>query len=229
MSRTDTAYDRIAEAIGDFVLPPGHPLSENELSDWLGVSRTPIRSALARLAADGLVEISPGRPARVSAISLDTVVSIYQLRQAVEVYAARLSCLADDRSEFDELATAYRAAASDPKNFDVVSAELGERYRLALRECSGNGPLCDVIDRTRVQLARVRHMLARNERRAAASAAQSAEICAAIVDRDDVAAASAVSRKVQDSLVEAARALTDRLLDPPATPPVLGRTDSASR
>ncbi|MCK5753817.1 MAG: GntR family transcriptional regulator, partial [Mycobacterium sp.] len=144
VSRTDTAYDRIAEAIGDFVLPPGHPLPENELSDWLGVSRTPIRSALARLAADGLVEISPGRPARVSAISLDTVVSIYQLRQAVEVYAARLACLADDRSEFDELATAYRAAASDPKNFDVVSAELGERYRLALRECSGNGPLCDV-------------------------------------------------------------------------------------
>lgn len=59
-------YARLGEAILDGRLAPGQRLRDQELAEWLGVSRTPVREALQRLARTGLVEVSPNRYTRVS-------------------------------------------------------------------------------------------------------------------------------------------------------------------
>jgi DNA-binding GntR family transcriptional regulator len=51
----DNAYTMLCEAIVDGTLQPGEPLHDEELCGWLGLSRTPLRDALSRLAEDGLV------------------------------------------------------------------------------------------------------------------------------------------------------------------------------
>ncbi|WP_127819215.1 GntR family transcriptional regulator [Microbacterium sp. CPCC 204701] len=62
----DEVYARLGEAILDGRLAPGEQLRDQELAERLGVSRTPVREALQRLARTGLVEVSPNRYTRVS-------------------------------------------------------------------------------------------------------------------------------------------------------------------
>jgi DNA-binding GntR family transcriptional regulator len=69
-------------------LEPGSRLGEVELADQLGVSRTPVREALRRLAADGLVEVLPNRGARVAQWSAADLEEIYELRALLESHGA---------------------------------------------------------------------------------------------------------------------------------------------
>src|SRR5689334_14047230 len=78
----DDVYVRLRDAIVDGTLTPGEQLRDGELAEWLGVSRTPVREALLRLAGSGLVVALPGRSTRVSTIDAPTV------RDARDVVAA---------------------------------------------------------------------------------------------------------------------------------------------
>lgn len=78
----DDVYARLRDAIVDGTFTPGEQLRDGELAGWLGVSRTPVREALLRLAASGLVVTQPGRSTTVSAIDDATV------RDARDVVAA---------------------------------------------------------------------------------------------------------------------------------------------
>lgn len=68
---------------------PRERLVEEQLAERLGVSRTPIRQALTRLEAEGLVEIAPNKGAMVCSFSVEDVWDIYDLRAVLEGYAAR--------------------------------------------------------------------------------------------------------------------------------------------
>ncbi|MBF4607303.1 GntR family transcriptional regulator [Curtobacterium sp. VKM Ac-1393] len=62
----DVAYEQMRAAIESGTLEPGERLNDDELTTWLGVSRTPVREAIARLAADGLVDMAANRYTRVA-------------------------------------------------------------------------------------------------------------------------------------------------------------------
>lgn len=85
------AVESITDAILDGTFPPGWKLGEKELSDWLGVSRTPVREALSALVADGLVVIEPHRGAIVRTITADDVRDDYAVRAALESMAVELA------------------------------------------------------------------------------------------------------------------------------------------
>jgi DNA-binding GntR family transcriptional regulator len=78
----DDVYGRLRDAIVDGSLAPGEQLRDGELAAWLGVSRTPVREALLRLAEAGLVVAQPGRSTTVSSLDLRDV------RDARDVVAA---------------------------------------------------------------------------------------------------------------------------------------------
>lgn len=65
----DVVYAKLASAIEDGTLNPGERLNDVELTEWLGVSRTPVREALSRLVSEGLVEMAANRYTRVSTVS----------------------------------------------------------------------------------------------------------------------------------------------------------------
>lgn len=74
----DTVQDKIRDAIMDGTLEPGERLNDDDLIAWLGVSRTPIREALAELARSGLIEMAPNRYTRVAAPSKDELLDAYR-------------------------------------------------------------------------------------------------------------------------------------------------------
>jgi DNA-binding GntR family transcriptional regulator len=74
----DTVQDAVRTAIMDGTLEPGERLNDDDLIAWLGVSRTPIREALAELARAGLVEMAPNRYTRVAAPTEGELLDAYQ-------------------------------------------------------------------------------------------------------------------------------------------------------
>jgi DNA-binding GntR family transcriptional regulator len=85
------AHEHLREEIISGRLTPGTELQEVALAESLGVSRGPIREALGRLAAEGLVTVRPRRGAVVRALSAEEFLEAYQVREALEVMAVRLA------------------------------------------------------------------------------------------------------------------------------------------
>nr|WP_049761296.1 GntR family transcriptional regulator [Rubrobacter xylanophilus] len=85
----NSVLDQLRALIVEGEYGPGERLIEEQLAERLKVSRTPIRQALTRLEAEGLVEIIPNKGAMVCSFSIDDVWDIYDLRAVLEGYAAR--------------------------------------------------------------------------------------------------------------------------------------------
>ena len=80
---SDRAYQTLRDEIVEWELRPGSVLGEVEQSTRLGVSRTPLREALTRLMADGLVSSQSGRGLVVTDLSLASIREIFEVRQAL--------------------------------------------------------------------------------------------------------------------------------------------------
>ncbi|MER7542529.1 GntR family transcriptional regulator [Actinomadura sp.] len=119
---SDSTAELLREKIlnGDFA--PGQRLNEAAMARQLGISRGPVREALAQLRAEGLVYDEPRRGSFVAALTPADVKEIYQLRCALETYAARMISEAGDEAAIGrlrEVARQLRAAAEamDQKEF----------------------------------------------------------------------------------------------------------------
>jgi DNA-binding GntR family transcriptional regulator len=87
----DRAYTTIRDAIVDGTLQPGERLRDQELTEWLGLSRTPVREALSRLEQDGLVETEPQRYTRVTPLDRGAAQDAFPVVAAIHALAAELA------------------------------------------------------------------------------------------------------------------------------------------
>jgi DNA-binding GntR family transcriptional regulator len=150
-------HDHLREEIVASRLPPGTELQEVALSQELGVSRGPIREALGRLAAEGLVTVRPRRGAVVRALSANEFLEAYQVREALEVMAVRLAVprlstedVAAIQGLIDEMET--RAEADDTEGF----FETNTAFHLTFFDVAGNRMLAELYQKLRGQIDRHR-------------------------------------------------------------------------
>ena len=187
MRAGDHAYQTLLDEIQSGTLAPGTVLAEVEQSERLGVSRTPLREALARLAADRLVEQASPRVTVVTAIDADDIRALFTLRRALEETAARLaasSAQADPgcRSLFADLAQAFENTTLDlshDSGQDAYYALIGE-FDGALDNVSENEYLSAALRTVRTHLVRVRRLARQHPDRLIASVAEHALIARAI-------------------------------------------------
>ncbi len=112
---SDKAYMEIRKLIKDGRYLPGMPLPEQELSELLGMSRTPIREALQRLQEDMIVEVKPRMGASVAMLDLSQLCNLYETREAVEGMVARLNCRkTNDIMPYRELLDRYAEGLKIP-------------------------------------------------------------------------------------------------------------------
>ena len=111
----DDVFDRILEAIleGDFV--PGERLHDDELREWLGVSRTPIRDAIGRLVELQLVEMEPNRYTRVAHINYKRLAKAVHVVEVLAMLAVRESVPELSDTEIQEL---HKTASIYKKNIN---------------------------------------------------------------------------------------------------------------
>lgn len=150
-------HHHLREEIISGRLTPGTELQEVALAESLGVSRGPIREAIGRLAAEGLVTVRPRRGALVRALSKEEFLEAYQVREALEVMAVRLAVpklgahdLAALERLVDEMAAC--AEAGDVQGFFVANAEFHQTFF----DAAGNRMLAELYRQLRGQIDRHR-------------------------------------------------------------------------
>ncbi len=109
MTRSEWVDRRLREEIVGGRFGPGDALVISTLAKQLGVSATPLREALGRLAADGLVEMQAHGSARVASVDLGEAVEIYELRQVLEPMALERSVAKADAGYADRVEAAWQA------------------------------------------------------------------------------------------------------------------------
>jgi DNA-binding GntR family transcriptional regulator len=183
MRASDKAYAALREDILEWRLAPGTVLGEVELSERLGVSRTPVREALGRLTAEGLTTAAGGRGVVVTAISLEDIDELFELRETLEARAAALAAERGEPSVFEQLHTELLEAPAllegdDPARHDYYA--LVARLDDAIDAAISNSYLAQAIRSLRVHLVRVRRLAADDAARLDAAAAEHAAIAEAI-------------------------------------------------
>ena len=189
---SDRAYAVLRSAIIDGTLAPGERLRDAELVPRLGLSRTPIREALARLEADGLVESAPNRYTRVAPLDRRDARDAYPIVAALHALAAELGVprlsprdTRSMRSENNRFARAIAAADVD----EAMAAD--DAFHAVLIDASGNPAIASALARLmprlhRLERAQFGSLLGRR------SVSQHDAIIAAAKRRDAQATAAAV-------------------------------------
>ena len=148
VSFSEKAYQLLVRKITRLELAPGAVLVEKKLMAELGIGRTPIREALQRLAAEGLVQHLPNRGMLVSDIGAANVQSIYEFRGLVEGAAARLAATRateDNIRELQSLDGLLNQATEDGDIDDFVA--LDRSFHEALGRASKNIYLEEAVPR----------------------------------------------------------------------------------
>ena len=102
-SRSGLAYDTLKAAIRSGALAPGARVRETELAEQFSVSRTPVREAISRLEAEGLISFVPRHGAIVSRLDHQETMELYDLREVLEGTAAAFAARHASQAEIDEL------------------------------------------------------------------------------------------------------------------------------
>lgn len=150
----DQVYQIVRNRILHRELTPGSFIREQDVSQAIGVSRTPVREALNRLASQDFLERVPHRGFRVPDGSWETLLEIYPIVTALEVLAGRLAfprLTGPDLEQLRELNRELKAAGarSDAKS----EVELNNAFHHVLSARSGNQKLSDLLDHLRSQVS----------------------------------------------------------------------------
>ena len=106
---SEQAYNQIKDAICQGSVAPGDILSENQIAQQLGMSRTPVREALRALASEGFVEIRNGIGAYVKPLSSKDMEDLYEVRCLLEMLAIKTSIYRISNDEIDDLTRRFQA------------------------------------------------------------------------------------------------------------------------
>ena len=156
-SRADEVYEQLKRDVADFKLVPGDRFTETEISERLGVSRTPVRQALFKLQQEGFVEVLFRSGWRVLPFDFDQFEELYDLRMVLETTAAHRLCedaLKVDRDMLEQLASIWLVSQEQRSSDTVQVAQWDEAFHCSLVAAAGNAEMAkvhrDVTDRIRV-------------------------------------------------------------------------------
>jgi DNA-binding GntR family transcriptional regulator len=150
------AYQAIKNDIIEGVLQPGTLISENELAEKLGISRTPVREALHRLESDRFLRIYPKRGIFVPDISVKDVRDLYSIRAVLEPFAARLATKAIRMEEVERYKRLFEQDIPTPREFLVLDQE----FHNLIVKSSNNEYLISLLLEFYDHLQRLRNLIA---------------------------------------------------------------------
>lgn len=147
----DSAYTQLRSQILSGRLVHGERLAEEELAETLGISRTPVREALRRLASEGLVEVAPNRGASVAQWDSADLREIFDLRSILETHATELAAafaeesvikaLSEACDEMDDVYARMRGSRSLPQ-----LAEINRRFHTTILDAAKSPRLASMVE-----------------------------------------------------------------------------------
>jgi DNA-binding GntR family transcriptional regulator len=138
-SGAQTVYESLREAILRMTLHPGSPLDEVSLSERYAMSRTPIREALVRLAAEGLVTTLPNRNTIVSAIDFVQLPTYFEALTLMYRVTTRSAAVHRQKSQLPGIRQRHLAYAAAVDRRDALGMiQTNRDFHVAIAEAGGN-------------------------------------------------------------------------------------------
>lgn len=193
-SQGQEAYLRIVDEIRAGDLRPGDRLTETDLADRLGISRTPVREAIRQLESDGLVTHTPRVGTTIRVLSHAEVAELYEMRMVLEATAARFAARAASAMELENLEAIHREmlAEADP----VALASLNTQFHGALLDAARNRFLLKSMGAINTTFLILGRTTLEESDRAAEANVEHARILEALTARDGSAAESAMTAHI---------------------------------
>ena len=209
MSLSEVAYVRLRMAIREGRFQPGDRLGEANLSQWLGVSRTPVREALRRLASEGLLMRGPWNGMKVIELDRQQVVELYAVREMLEGAAARLAAQNASDAEIERIREILEREGAAQHKLDLLG-QINADLHWAIYRAAHNRYLMETLG----YLADILGIL-RSSNFAVAGSAQAAHeghvaIVRTIERRDPAAAEKAARRHIVQSLQNRLKHMAER-------------------
>jgi DNA-binding GntR family transcriptional regulator len=214
----DEAFVHLRALLLSGEFEPGSFLSERQLVARMGISKTPIRVALERLARDGFVEILPQRGVRVRELQPHEIIEHYELREALEAWIVRRAAERITESQLEQLRALVGRqrelrelvqAQADHLNPDDARAyiELDTELHLLLAEIAGNQEIVRIMRTLRERMARVvADIMLHNRSLLTSSIAEHERVLDALAQQDGERAA----HELIDHLVNGKRQFVER-------------------
>lgn len=213
------AYQALRRAIRDLRLTPGQMVLEKEAAGALGISRTPVREALVRLEAEGLLRLVPRHGFVVTPLEPQSLGEIYEILEGLEAVAVDLAAGRTTPAQLGELDASIAAQASALERDDLVAwLAADDRFHALVLEMSGNERLRRLAESFGDQLHRVRLFTHRLRPKPVRSTADHRAVAAAIRAGDGLRARElhqAHRRRARDEILEIVRAVTSSPLESP--------------
>jgi DNA-binding GntR family transcriptional regulator len=149
-------YEHLKLEIVQGRLPGGERLAEENIAATLGVSRTPVREAVQRLAQDGFVELIPNKGARVRSLSSQEIIQTYAVREVLEGLAARLAAEHRDAHDLDQLIKTLAQLECLPSDDYAAQTAADLEFHAAIASAGKNAVLQDTLRGLRDTIARAK-------------------------------------------------------------------------
>jgi len=188
-TRPAHVYDRLKDAIITGMLRPLERISENKVAADFGLSRTPVRQALQRLEAEGLIQVVPKRGSFVSRPTVEDILEIYQIRTPLEAVCARVAAERIEESQLTLLDRLVRVEqARGPGRAADRSLRAAAQFHAVIYGCSRNQRMATLLVDLQNQVHRVRVLWPSTVARLGDTWSEHAAIVEALRARDGAAA-----------------------------------------
>lgn len=197
---TQEIYQDLWQQIISFELFPGSRVTETELAEVYKTSRTPVREALKRLEAEGLVKIRPKQGCFVRNVDIQLISDYYTVRVALEAMAIELACEYMPDEEIEELAQTWDPENYDEKqinSYDIKRQE--EAFHVTIARASKNQVLISYLEDVNNQIRPIRLLGFPDAKSIIDTYAEHFHICKLIQQRDKEAAREAMVEHIRKS------------------------------
>ena len=181
----EAVVDRLRDMVLDGDLAVGDRLHDANLAQLLGVSRTPIREAIKLLASEGVVDLLPGRGARVAAYSLDGLIALVEVIAGLERHACELAAERMTSRDFKRVQRLHaEMAAFHCENRRNEYSRLNHEIHVGLVALAGNETLAATHAGLIIRARRGRHSALESKERWIEAMAEHQMLMTALADRD---------------------------------------------
>lgn len=207
-SLAEQSADKLRELILLEKLPPGLPINERDLSEILGVSRTPVRDAIRLLEVEGLVDYSETRRPRIADPSMETLSHWLLVQGALEGLAGEQACVHASAQELENIAALQAEMVTLAESDDRLRLfDLDMQFHRAIVAAAHNAPLVETHKLYNSRLWRARFVSSQRQANQDQQMQKHQGIVDALLARDGKAASMALQAYLRNAIgnIKAAR------------------------
>ena len=199
MKKKNKAYEMIKAAIFDFKILPNQALEEKSLTEWLNISRTPLREALSALEKEGFVRIIPHKGTFVSEITIDEVNEVLDVREVLSSASVRLATPLIPAEEIDRMYKMVEQCLNTEAYDALEFIRIDNEFHQLFDDYCGNSILTKFIKSIGENIKRMRIRSTLISERTVESTMEHLAILRAVKDRDATLAELLMRQHIQNA------------------------------